>query len=120
MIFLERRRLSRLGDQIQEEVSDIIRRRLKDPRVGFVSVTGARVTADLSLAYVYISVMGSEEDITRSYECLVGAARFIRTELGRRLRIKRVPEIRFLYDDSTARGARIESILRHLKESSDE
>jgi len=119
VIPLERRRLNRLGDQIQEEVSDIIHRRLKDPRIGFVSVTGARVTADLSFAYVYVSIMGTDEDIEKGFESLVGAARFIRAELGKRLRIKRIPEIRFLYDDSSARGARIESILKHLREDLD-
>ncbi len=120
MITLERRRLSRLGVQIQEEVSDIIRRRLKDPRIGFVSVTGARVTADLSFAYVYISAMGSEEDIGRSLECLIGAASFIRSELGKRLRIKRIPELRFVYDDTGVRAAKIEAILKDLKDGSDE
>lgn len=120
MIYLEKRRLSRLGGQIQQEVSDIIKRRLKDPRIGFVSVTGARVTADLSFAYVYVSVMGTDEEIDKSLDCLIGAARFIRAELGRRLRIKKIPEIRFLYDDSSVRAARIDSILKHLKEENDE
>lgn len=117
---MESRRIGRLSDQIQEEVSDIIRRKLKDPRVGFVSITGVKVTADLSLAHVWVSVMGQAGDIEKNLSCLSGAAGFIRAELGRRLRIKRIPELRFHYDDSTIKGARIDSILRKLKDSNDE
>jgi ribosome-binding factor A len=113
---LESRRLSRLGSQIQEEISDIIRRRLKDPRLGFVSVTRAKVSADLSYASVYFSVMGDQAEVDRTMACLEHAANFIRSELGRRLRVKRIPELRFFYDDSAVRGARIERLLKDLKE----
>jgi ribosome-binding factor A len=113
------RRLDRLAGQIQEEISDILFRRIKDPRIGFVSVTQVKITADLSLASVYVSVMGSAEDARRSMDCLLGAASFIRSELGKRLRIKRVPELRFFRDDSSERGARIDSIIRHLREDAD-
>lgn len=116
---MQGRRLSRLADQIQEEVSDIIHRKLKDPRLGFTSITKVRVAADLSLADVYVSIMGSQGEIDRSVACLDGAARFIRSELGGRLRIKRIPEIRFHYDDSCVKGARIDSILRQLKKGGD-
>jgi ribosome-binding factor A len=116
---LESRRLTRLGNQIQEEISDIIMRKLKDPRLGFVSVTRAKVSADLSYASVYFSVIGDEGDTKRTLTCLEHAASFIRTELARRLRVKRIPELRFFYDDSSVRGARIESILKDLKEGDD-
>lgn len=108
--------MSRLGSQMQEEISDIIRRKLKDPRLGFVSITKAKVSADLSYASVYFSVIGEEADTERTSACLEHAARFIRSELGRRLRVKRIPELRFFYDDSSVRGARIEKILKDLKE----
>jgi ribosome-binding factor A len=114
------RRLDRLGGQIQEEISDIIARKLKDPRVGFVSVTGVRVSADLSVASVYVSAMGEEEEAGRSLAGLEGAAAYIRQELGRRLRIKRIPELRFFRDDSAAKGARIDELLRDLREEKDE
>jgi ribosome-binding factor A len=113
---LEGRRPSRLGGQIQEEVSQIIHRKLKDPRLGFVTVTTVKLTADLRYANVYFSVMGSQKDIDTSMSCLEHAASFIRSELGRCLRVKHIPELRFYYDDSGARGARIEEILKHLKE----
>lgn len=116
---MESRRLARLGGQIQEEISDIIRRKLKDPRLGFVSVTRAKVSGDLSYASVYFSVIGSENDTERTMRCLVHAANFIRSELGSRLHIKRIPELRFFYDDSSIRGARIDRILKNLKEGSD-
>ena len=115
---LSSRRISRLCDQIQEEISDIIHRKLKDPRIGFVSVTMVKLTADLSLANVYVSGMGTSVDMEKSVACLGGAASFIRSELGRRLRIKRIPELIFRYDDSAERGARIDSILKNLKEGS--
>ena len=116
---MQSRRISRLCDQIQEEVSDIIHRKLKDPRVGFVTVTGVRLAADLSRASVYVSVMGNPDDVTKTTACLDGASSFIRSELGRRLRIKRIPELTFRLDDSGVKGARIESILRQLKEGND-
>jgi ribosome-binding factor A len=113
---LESRRLSRLGSQMQEEISDIIRRRLKDPRLGFVSVTRAKVSGDLIYASVYFSVIGDQAEVERTMTCLVHAASFIRSELGRRLHVKRIPELRFFYDDSSVRGARIEKLLKDLKE----
>lgn len=116
---MENRRLTRLGQQIQEEVSEIIHRRIKDPRIGFVTITGVRVTADLSFAYVYVSAMGTSEQVDETFRCLSGAAGFIRSELGRRLRVKHIPELRFKYDDSSERGARIESMLKELKKEDD-
>lgn len=116
---MESRRLARLAGQFQVEISDIIRRKLKDPRLGFVSVTRAKVSADLSYASVYFSVIGSKNDTERTMTCLEHAANFIRSELGRRLHIKRIPELRFFYDDSSVKGARIEKILKNLKEGDD-
>jgi ribosome-binding factor A len=116
---LESRRLTRLGGQMQEEISDILRRKLKDPRLGLVSVTTVRVSADLSYASVYFSVIGDKADTERTMTCLGHASNFIRSELGRRLHIKRIPELRFFHDDSAIRGARIESIIKHLKEGAD-
>jgi ribosome-binding factor A len=116
---MQSRRISRLCDQIQEEVSDIIHRKLKDPRLGFLTVTRVKLAADLSQSNIYVSVMGSPEDVTKTIECLDGASGLVRSELGRRLRIKRIPELIFRYDDSGVKGARIESILKDLKEGRD-
>ena len=113
---MQSRRLDRLCSQIQEEVSDILARRLKDPRLGFVTLTGVKVSADLSYATIYISVMGCPEDVKRNMTCLESAKSFIRSELGKRLTVRHVPEIRFFHDDSEARGARIDSLLKDLRE----
>ena len=110
------RRPHRLGGQIQAEISEIIQRRLKDPRLGFVTVTRVRLTADLRIATVYVSVMGEPEEIEKNVLCLQGASNYIRSLLGERLRVKHLPELRFRYDDSGVKGARIEELLKDLRE----
>ena len=114
---MQSRRLGRLSSQIQEEVSEIIARKIKDPRLGFVTVTGTKVSPDLSYASVYVSVLGSAADIERNLACLDSAKSYIRSELGRRLSVRHVPELRFHHDDSSLKGARIDSILKDLKEA---
>jgi ribosome-binding factor A len=114
------RRLARLAAQIQEEICDVLARKIRDPRVGFVTLTGVKVTADLSYADVYVSVMGTGEEVKRTLDSLEGARSYIRSELGSRLRVKHVPEIRFHHDTSAERGARIDSLLRDLKECAQE
>jgi ribosome-binding factor A len=114
---VQSRRLGRLSSQIQEEVSEIIARKIKDPRLGFVTVTGTKVSPDLSYASVYVSVLGTAADIERNLACLDSAKSYIRLELGRRLSVRHVPELRFHHDDSNLKGARIDSILKDLKEA---
>lgn len=109
-----------MAGQIQEEVSEIIVRKLRDPRLGFVTLTGVKVSPDLSYADIYVSVMGGGEDVKRSLDCLEGARSYIRSELGSRMRVKHLPEIRFHHDTSAERGARIDSLLRDLKECGEE
>jgi ribosome-binding factor A len=114
---MQGKRTERLGGQIQQEISDIISRKVKDPRLGFVTVTGVRLSTDLRYATVYITVMGEDEDAGRSLGCLVSASRFIRHELGGRLRVKHIPELRFRIDEAALRGRRIDSILREMRGS---
>jgi ribosome-binding factor A len=116
-VIVQSRRLGRLSSQIQEEVSEIIARKIKDPRLGFVTVTGTKVSPDLSYASVYVSVLGTAADIERNLACLDSAKSYIRLELGRRLSVRHVPELRFHHDDSNLKGARIDSILKDLKEA---
>jgi ribosome-binding factor A len=113
---MEGRRPGRLAGQVQAEISEIFQRKIKDPRLGFVTVTRVKLTADLRHASVYFSVMGGEADVARSVACLESASNFIRSELGRRLRVKHVPDLKFFYDDTAIKGARIEKILKHLRE----
>lgn len=105
------RRPERLAEQIKEELSLIIGGEVEDPRVGFVTVTGAKLTADLRTAKVYVSVLGTEEEVKGSLAALRHASGFIRAQLGAVLRIRHTPELHFVYDDADVRAARIEELL---------
>lgn len=105
----------RVGEQIKKEMSHILQHELKDPRVGFVTVTGVDVTGDLQQATVYISVMGDKNDLEGTLEGLEKAKGFIRTEIGRRIRLRHTPEILFKVDESTEYGNRIEKLLKEVK-----
>jgi ribosome-binding factor A len=104
-------RQDQLGQVIARELSDLIRLRMKDPRIGFASITGVDVTRDLSYAKVYVSVMGSPEEQRETMRGLRHASGFLRHELAQRLTIRHVPEISFLLDESIARGARVIELL---------
>jgi ribosome-binding factor A len=104
------RRPERLAEEMREEVARMIAFELKDPRLGFVTVTRVELAHDLRYARVHVGVMGSEADRDKSLTALRSAAGFIRRELGRRLRIHHSPEIDFRYDkgiDATDRVARL-------------
>ena len=105
------RRPERLAEQIKEEVSLIIAGEVEDPRVGFVTVTEARVTPDLKNVKVYVSVLGTDQEIKESIAALNHASGFIRTQLGAVLRMKRTPELHFVYDGTTETASRIEELL---------
>ncbi|WP_100404444.1 30S ribosome-binding factor RbfA [Bacillus solitudinis] len=107
-------RAHRVGEQMKKELSDIIMRELKDPRVTFVTVTGVDVTGDLQQAKVYISVLGSEEQKESTLLGLSKAKGFIRTEIGKRIRLRKTPEIMFEMDQSVEYGNRIETLLSDL------
>jgi len=108
-------RSTKVGEQMKKELGDIITRKLKDPRVGFVTVTDVEVTGDLSMATVYITVLGDEEQQANTLKGLEKAKGFIRSEIGKRIRLRIVPEITFAMDESIAYGNRIESLLSELK-----
>jgi len=105
------RRAERLAEQIREELSLIIAGEVEDPKVGFVTVTEAKVSADLRTAKVYVSVLGTEDEVRESMTALKHAAGFIRNQLGIVLRMKRTPDLHFVYDDTDLRAARIEELL---------
>jgi ribosome-binding factor A len=109
------RRLVRINEQLREEVADLIRRGLKDPRVqGLVSVTAVQTSPDLATARVFVSVMGGEEEKQTSLRTLQHAAGFFRHELMERLSLRRVPELQFRLDTSIERGDHILDLLRDL------
>jgi len=108
-------RPSRVADAIQKEISQMILQELKDPRIGFVTVTRIEVTRDLRLARVFYSVMGDPAAQETSQKALETAKGFIRKQLGRRLRLRYTPELQFRLDDSVERSMKITNILDRLK-----
>lgn len=105
------KRIARLNEQLKRELSELIRRDVRDPRIGPVSVTTVQVSADLSVARVFVLLTGSEAARAASLEGLAAAAPFLRRTLGRALHVRRVPELRFQEDRSLEHARRIESIL---------
>ena len=105
------RRVPRLNEQLRREVTEILRYQVKDPRVGFVTVNRVSASADLMLARVFVSVLGEEAEKQESLEGLTAAAPFIRSELSKRLRIRRVPELEFRLDRSLDHLRRVEELL---------
>jgi len=103
-----------VGELIGEEVSRIIQFDLKDPRLGFVTVTGAEITQDLKTAVIYISVYGGEDQVKKSIEALARASGYIRREIGKRVKLKRTPELAFEHDRSREYASRIETLIRQI------
>jgi len=97
---------------MRNEVADILMRKIKDPRIGFVTVTGVEVSDDLKNAKIFVSSYGGSREET--LKGLKSASAFIRAELGRRMRLRSIPEILFRYDDTVQRGAHIMDLLHQL------
>jgi ribosome-binding factor A len=109
-------RPEKVAHLMRREVADILETRLRDPRLGrTVTVTDVEVTHDLSYARIYVTVLGNEAERKSSLEALGHAAGFVRREIGQRLELREVPEIKFLYDDSLDKGGRVEDLLRRLE-----
>jgi len=108
-------RAERLADRIRAEVAEIISGELKDPRVGFATVTSVDLSPDLHLARVSVSVLGSAEEQQKSLEGLVSATGYVRHELGVRLGLRRTPELAFELDHSAEVEAKLETLLEKLK-----
>lgn len=108
-------RVNRVGEQMKKELGDIISRKIKDPRIGFVTVTDVEVSGDLQQAKVYISVLGDDEQKEDTLKGLAKAKGFIRTEIGQRIRLRKTPELIFEFDESMAYGNRINSLIHELK-----
>jgi ribosome-binding factor A len=106
------RRPERLGEQIREEVSQIVLGELSDPRIGFVTVTDVEVSSDLRNARIYVSILGSDEEVARSLGALRAASGFIRWHLGRSLNLRHLPDLHFAHDKTARTATRIEEILK--------
>jgi ribosome-binding factor A len=108
------KRSERVSDQMKEEIADILMRKIKDPRIGFVTVTDVEVADDLRNAKVFVSIYGGDKD--KTLKGLESASAFIRSELGRRMRMRYTPEILFRFDKTVEQGAHIMELLRTLEE----
>ena len=109
-------RPERVGHLMLREIADILRTRMRDPRLSqWVTVTDVEVTEDLSLARVYVSILPTGEERDRALVVLEGAAGFVRHELAPRLGLREVPELRFKLDSSIERGARVEELLKRIE-----
>lgn len=111
---MDNTRTNRVAEQMKKEIGDIVNQKVKDPRIGFVTVTDLTLTNDLQQATVYISVLGDEQEKEETLVGLSKAVGFVRTEVGKRVRLRKVPEITFSFDEAHAYGNKIDSILREL------
>ena len=98
-------RIERVNSLIRQEISQLLQRQVKDPRLGnFIAVTEVSTSADLKHAKVFVSSMGSEEEKQEALNALASASGFFRRELGKSLKLRRIPELSFIWDDSIERG----------------
>ena len=111
------KRSERVSDQMKQEIADILMRKIKDPRIGFVTVTDVEVSPDLRNAKVFVSTYGGDKEAT--FKGLSSAAAFIRSELGGRMRLRRVPELLFRIDSTAERGAHVMELLREIEQKKD-
>lgn len=107
-------RANRVGEQMKKELSEIIGRKIKDPRIGFVTVTEVQVTGDLQQATVFITVLGDDKQKEGTINALEKAKGFIRSEVGHRIRLRKTPELSFEIDESIEYGNRIETIIKEI------
>ena len=108
-------RIEKLQELIKQEMSKMLLKELKDPRIGFVTVTDVEMTGDLREAKIYVSVMGDEEKVKNSLEGLNSALGFVRREIGQRIRLRFTPEISFALDTSLDYGDHIQKLLLQVE-----
>ena len=104
-------RTRRIGDQMQRDLSALIRDEIKDPRLGMVTISAVDVTRDLAYAKVYVTVLGDEQARKDSLAVLNRAAGFLRRLLGQRMVLRTVPQLKFVYDESIERGERLSRLI---------
>src|SRR5690242_2863554 len=104
-------RMRRVDEAVREVLSDAVTSDLKDPRVGFVTVTDVKTSADLRHARVYVSVLGTEKERQASLEGLISAHGYLQARVGRELHMKHTPALDFILDDTAARADRLERML---------
>jgi ribosome-binding factor A len=112
-------RADRVSDVLQKEVCELLFKEVKDPHLGFITITGVEVSRDLKLAKIFYTLLGSPEQADESSKALQRITPFIKKQLGRKLHMRSIPDISFRYDHSMEYGTKIDHILDSLRESSD-
>ena len=108
-------RPSRVGEQIREDLTELLARQVHDPGIGFLTITRVQVTSDLQSARVYYTTLGDAQARKQTSRALGRATPFLRRHLGSRLRLRRIPELQFFYDENIERLDRVERILHDLE-----
>ena len=114
---MARLRVEKVQEAIQHEISNMLLRDIKDPRIKLVTVTGVNLTDDMSQAKIYVSLFGSVEEQEQAWLALNKAKGFLRTEIAKRIRLRFAPELLLEKDTSWEYGARIDNLLRQIKEN---
>ena len=117
---MDYKRSDRVSDLLKQEIAQMLLREIKDPRIGFVTITDVEVSNDLRSARVFFSIVGSNEEVAETTKGLDSASGFIKKKLGKRLRMRRIPNIVFKFDGSSAYGSHINSILKDLRHGDEE
>lgn len=107
-------RPARVGDQIREELSELLTRHVKDPGIGFITITHVKVSPDLQVARAFYTLLGDEKARKETAKALERAMPFLRRQIAGRLRLRRAPELAFQYDDTIARHQRIEQLIEEI------
>jgi len=110
------KRPRRVAQLIQKEIGYILRKQIKNPQLGFVTITEVKVTDDLRYAKVYFTVFGSEQERITTEKLLKRMTSFVRYHIGQRIRLRYTPEITFQYDDTIERAARIDELINKIHE----
>ncbi len=110
-------RTDRIGQQIQRELAVLVRDELKDPRLGMVTIQAVKVVRDLSHAKVYFTVLGQEGERGESTKLLKVASGFLRKMLGQRMKLRTIPQLNFIYDDSIEYGAHLSTLIENAVKS---
>jgi ribosome-binding factor A len=113
---MDYQRSDRVGDLLIEVIAELLRREIRDPRVGAVTLTAAKVSRDLRHARIYFNLLGGQRDAKNALEGLKSATGFIRSKVGRQLDLRFVPTIEFFYDETEDEAQRIDELLKQVKE----
>ena len=115
---MDYQRSERVGDLLIEVISELLRKEIRDPRIGAVTLTRAQVSKDLKHARIYVNLLGAQEQKREALAGLRSATGFIRSKLGKQLKLRFIPAIEFVYDEAEDEARRIEDLLDRIKEKS--